>query len=242
MKRIISFSLYGTFDKYIVGAIRNAESVNAFYPGWISRFYVGESIPNGVRHKLLDCGAEVVSKHGTEDASAMFWRFLAFSDPEVDYVIVRDCDSRFSKRETIAVSEWISEGKSFHIMRDHPYHNSWIMGGMWGGRTDALRNVAEIISKAGSGKYYGDDQIFLNENVYPLAQSSACVHDSFFKRERFARSFSSLRVDGSFVGEVFDEHDKPDETHREILKKFDNPIGRRFVAGKDLCRRLLIRF
>jgi hypothetical protein len=41
---------------------------------------------------------------------------------------------RFSTRESAAVSEWLSSELPFHIMRDHNYHNSRILAGMWGAK------------------------------------------------------------------------------------------------------------
>lgn len=37
--RVISFGLYGTKPKYLIGAIRNAQLAKVFYPGWTARFY-----------------------------------------------------------------------------------------------------------------------------------------------------------------------------------------------------------
>ena len=41
---------------------------------------------------------------------------------------------RFSARESAAVSEWLSSDLPFHIMRDHNYHHSRILAGMWGAK------------------------------------------------------------------------------------------------------------
>ena len=41
---------------------------------------------------------------------------------------------RFSARESAAVSEWLSSDLPFHIMRDHNYHNSHVLAGMWGAK------------------------------------------------------------------------------------------------------------
>ncbi|CAF1684749.1 unnamed protein product, partial [Didymodactylos carnosus] len=34
----------------------------------------------------------------------------------------RDLDSALTQRELDAVTEWLKSNKSFHTMRDHPYH------------------------------------------------------------------------------------------------------------------------
>jgi hypothetical protein len=53
MKKIISFSLWGDNPKYTIGAIRNAELTPIIYPGWVSRFYCGESVPTDIIKTLI---------------------------------------------------------------------------------------------------------------------------------------------------------------------------------------------
>ena len=50
-------------------------------------------------------------------------------DPLVSEFHSRDLDSVPSPREVEAVKEWLaSKNKTFHIMRDHPYHRVPILG------------------------------------------------------------------------------------------------------------------
>ena len=44
----------------------------------------------------------------------MYWRFLPIVDPEVDIFIVRDVDSRISKRGENIVNEWVNSDKILH--------------------------------------------------------------------------------------------------------------------------------
>ena len=45
----------------------------------------------------------------------------------------RDVDSHINEREQAAVLEWQSQSQEpLHIMRDHPDHNTEILGGMFG--------------------------------------------------------------------------------------------------------------
>ena len=78
-------------------------------------------------------------------------------------------NSRFSARESAAVSEWLSSDLPFHIMRDHNYHNSRILAGMWGAK---LGN--------GTRERYGDMvRIMLQEvvfsYVYFYSNKSECI-------------------------------------------------------------------
>lgn len=42
----------------------------------------------------------------------------------------RDADSRIIPREEAAVREWLTTDRIFHVMRDHPYHCTPILGGI----------------------------------------------------------------------------------------------------------------
>jgi hypothetical protein len=175
---------------------------------------------------------------GTEDASAMFWRFLAFGDEDVAYVMSRDADSRFSPRETAAVGEWLESGKQFHLMRDHPAHNCAILGGMWGAETAPLRFLPAVIAGVPKGGSYGDDQRFLEKHVYPIARRDVMIHDSFFLRELTRRPFPTARIDLEFVGEVFDENERPRLSDRAVLARAErNALYRLRLRASSLVRR-----
>ena len=73
---------------------------------------------------------------GTSARNGMLWRLLPILDPLVDVVLVRDLDSRLSRREAEAVEEWLASSKAVHVMRDHPSHSWPMLGGMWGARMD----------------------------------------------------------------------------------------------------------
>jgi hypothetical protein len=99
-KRVISFGLYGTKEKYTEGAVKNAELAKIYYPGWVCRYYVTSDVPESVTSRLRALGAEIVpipSNMGY--SSGMFWRFLVADDPTVDRYIVRDVDSRLNARD-----------------------------------------------------------------------------------------------------------------------------------------------
>jgi hypothetical protein len=94
-KRVIAFALYGTgHTRYTVGAIKNAEIVSTYFPGWVCRFYLTGPVDESVLKKLRDLKAEVVVSFAN-----MFSRFVIASDPTVDRYIIRDVDSRLSCRD-----------------------------------------------------------------------------------------------------------------------------------------------
>ena len=212
MKKIIAFSLWGNKPFYNVGAIKNAELAKELYPQWICRYYVGTSTPLDTIKKLnsLD-NTEVIQMNLEGDWTGMFWRFYPSSDDDVEIMLSRDCDSRLSVREMLAVNEWINSDKGFHIMRDHPYHNIEILGGMWGVKNNVLPNMKLLIDEYLKGNFWQVDQNFLKEIIYPKIKDNVMVHDEYFEN----KPFPSKRINYEFVGDVFDENDK---RHPEYFK------------------------
>ena len=65
----------------------------------------------------------------------MIWRFATMADPLVVEWHSRDLDSLPNPREVAAVNDWLrNSNQTFQIMRDHPLHNSKILGGAFGMR------------------------------------------------------------------------------------------------------------
>jgi hypothetical protein len=206
MKKIISFSLWGNNPKYTIGAIRNAELANIIYPDWICRFYCGKSVPSDIISTLNSySNVEVVEMDEDGNWNGMFWRFYSCED--ADITISRDTDSRLSVREKSAVDEWLNSDKDFHIMRDHPYHNTLILGGMWGVRNGILKDIKILIDQYSKGDFWQVDQNFLKEKIYPIVRDSSFVHDEFMNYETFKQPFPGQRNNKEFVGDVFDEND-----------------------------------
>ena len=102
-ENIVSMSLWGSDPRYTVGAVRNAELIKQFLPGWKLRVYVelpSESpkfgpVPKDILNKLRELGADLNYMDPTDTrVPPMMWRFLVADDLSVDRFIVRDTDSR----------------------------------------------------------------------------------------------------------------------------------------------------
>lgn len=206
MKKTINFSLWGDNPKYTIGAIKNAELSVSIYPDWICRFYCGKSVPIDIIQKLSAFeNVELIIMDEEGDWTGMFWRFYSCEDSDI--MISRDTDSRLSIREKMAVDEWLNSDKDFHIMRDHPYHTTYILGGMWGCRNGILKNIKQMIFEYQKGNFWQVDQNFLREKIYPIVNTNSFIHDSFFNIEQNKKKFPSDRLNWEFVGDVFDEND-----------------------------------
>jgi hypothetical protein len=217
-KRVIAFSLWGNHPKYLHGALRNLELQKEHYPDWICRYFVAESLSSTILDELKSGGAEIIQKPASQGYLGLFWRFEAGCDPEVSRFIVRDCDSRLNAREALAVQAWIHSGKPFHLMRDHVYHDIPILGAMWGAVRGFIpdfearfhRWIAQV--RPGDhhrGDYFYTDQEFLNKEIWPLIRKRHLAHDDLRRVTKKENLFPVLLPNGQFVGQQFDENDKP---------------------------------
>ena len=148
------------------------------------------------------------------DWTSMFWRFFPASDSTVDVMISRDTDSRLTEREKEAVDVWLQSKAGFHIMRDHPYHATEIMGGMWGAKKGCIPRMQHMCVEYIKGDFWQVDQNFLKEKIYPLVAPTSYVHDPFFAKV----PFPSERKPKEFVGQAFNGDDTVFEPkHGEML-------------------------
>lgn len=211
--KVIAFSVWGTNPTYTIGAIKNARLAKELFPDWKCIFYCFNTVPFEIINELKsmdNCIVRLVNSDG--DNRGMFDRFLPAEEDDIEYYICRDTDSRLSPREKIAVNEWIASGKDFHIMRDHPYHATDIMGGMWGVKGQKLKGISRAIELFKANVDKGQDQLFLSKLVYTLIQKqniSCLVHDPFFEKIPFPLECKrGVENNGVwFIGQVFDEYD-----------------------------------
>jgi len=202
--KIVSVSLFGESARYLNGALKLAASVQNNLPEWGLVFFVGNSVPAEIKDSLSAINATLVPIDEPEDLSAAAWRFRIWELGNPDWVIFRDSDSIVSTREAEAVNQWIDSGASAHIIRDHPFHSSKIMAGLWGLRPVGMDWFANEVRGYIFSDTYGSDQEFLATQVYPRLVDSSLVHASFHRHEplsqmaEFTKGASRI---GTFCGE-----------------------------------------
>ncbi|WP_413207262.1 hypothetical protein [Rhodospirillum sp. A1_3_36] len=182
-RNIISFSLWGDNPIYVRGAIINARIAPHIYLGWTARFYCDSSVPSDAIRDIKAEGAQVVM---VDDPELMrirpMWRFLVSDDPDVDWFICRDADSRLNCQELLAVEDWLRSGQPFHVMRDHIYHMELILAGMWGGAAGVLPNLRALL--VANNQYFDNrfgDQAFLMDEIWPIIRNHTLVHDTYYR-------------------------------------------------------------
>ena len=236
MKKVISFSLYKapdewektmdtSFNKYIRGLKENIKYIEEFYPEWVVYIYYSEFIDDSIFDNITSKNEIKKIKMSDIDINAMQWRFLPNDEEDVEYFIVRDIDSRPSKREVTSVNEWISSGKKLHIMRDHPHHRYKILGGMWGMKSIKEFNMSDECKNYNRKNGYNSkkdwydkwwDMNFLRDYIYPNYVNDSFINASYHKIESWSNDFTVERDNGHFIGEIFDENNTRGE-HFKLL-------------------------
>lgn len=210
---------------------------NGCYGGYSIRMYVDDRLRGGrTADSLITKGVEIIWKDGREvedpkqSYRGLFWRLHVAGDSSIDRFIVRDTDSRLNKRDAWAVRAWEASGCPFHCQRDHPAcHRVPIMGGLFGAvrgfmedfipcMEAFLQHEIEGVRHAGRGEkgekeLWGADQTFLWRYVWPVVSDIMLCHDDYrlgLKRgNKRDRKYREGLPDNLFVGQQYDEFDKP---------------------------------
>jgi hypothetical protein len=178
--KVVAFSLFGREAFYAEAAVRNAQDVARWYPGWVCRFYVGAEVSSAVKRRLREAGAEVVMPPQAQThLPGTVWRFMALDDLRVKTVLLRDADSQITEREVLAVQQWLVSDCQAHVMRDHAMHSELILAGLWGAQTQSLRGIGQALLDFFSRPFHAThaDQHFLREWLWPRIWQDVMQHD-----------------------------------------------------------------
>ena len=217
---LISFSLWGDKPMYNMGFIFNYGLHNKLYKDWDFVLYYDDTIDSVVKEFNEEKNIKSINMTGSK-IPGEFWRFLANDLNEGGYTIFRDCDSRISEREELAVKEWIESGKILHVMRDHPYHKiplgagkMGMLAGMWGIKS-GLINIKEMLDEFVNNKQliWGSDQTFIY-SIYEKFINDKLVHDPFHSN----LPFPIERKNYHFVGERFDENNNRFDDYKILMR------------------------
>jgi hypothetical protein len=204
MRKIISFSIWGNNPKYTVGAIRNAQLAQIYFPDWECYFYYDSSVP-GIVISALDQFTNSKTIKVEDGTFGAFWRFRAMENNTI--VISRDTDSRLSEREKVIVSNWENDNTKLCVIRDHINHYEFpILAGMWGIRDGLLPADVEYISHYDTTHKYLMDQYYLRDIIWPKYQMDSSQFG--IKETAWMRS-SYLSIGKNFIGQTYDENEYP---------------------------------
>jgi hypothetical protein len=187
MLKVISYSLYGSNKKYLIGMLENLKINKSKLPEWETVIYYSEDIPNMYIEMYKKYNPTLIKCTKTEYKwEGMFWRFKLFNNNNIDIFLSRDADSRITDREIKFINEFINSDKTFHIIRDHPGHGIEILGGTFGVKVKEfnkkynIKDIDEYILEY-RNKYHKNiekqpDQIFLKDNIWPLIKNDNYCH------------------------------------------------------------------
>ncbi|KAF2353150.1 hypothetical protein FHG87_016096 [Trinorchestia longiramus] len=213
-QKVITYCLYGPFQKYASGLSEILETAQKLYPGWIVRLYTNptkytkELIPLLRLHTNFHI-CDVTNLPGNisdwRKGNSMVWRTAVMGDELVDVFLSRDIDAVMLDREVPAVKEFLKSGKSLHLMKDHHGHGAIVMGGMYGIRQTPsnrpiLNSIREQLFAQRTAKQ-NNDQHLLKLYLYPLLKNDSISHASFkCKNSLNSHPWPTQRKGRTFVG------------------------------------------
>jgi len=235
-QRVLSFCMYQSVHPVYIRYLNfTLHYLPEFYPdGYSVRVYHEFGPDHPDREKLCDmfcsydkldiCDINQLKIENVDlpKAFGMIWRFIPMADDLVSEWHSRDLDSRISQRESDAVNDWLISKKTYHIMRDSPYHVTNILGGMFGMRlTDENKpKMKEVLVQMLEGSYNGrkgTDQSLLSRYLWKTAEPDSVIHDSYLcqrypsqnSRPYPTQRGSGIGVKWNFVGSNGGWIDKP---------------------------------
>jgi hypothetical protein len=215
--KVFSFCLYGTTQYYYTGLLENIRIIQEFYPDFSIYVYLGECDPNWT----FPDGIHIV-RTGKAGPINMLYRFKALEFADIGFT--RDTDSRITERDRWCIQAFLDSNYKYHIIRDHIWHRSKIMGGLFGWKEHRIFEFDENYPSA-----YGYDESVLSQLLYPLIRDTTLVHTNIigYIHEHTERIQHTPTDNRDFVGNVY-KTDIPEFTyfvdileHVKVLQRDD---------------------
>ena len=208
--KVFSFCLYGSNKKYTFGMIENIKIINKCYSDWYIYIYYN-NVPNDIIEMINGFKNVKMIASVYNGSMTMFDRFKPIDDKNVEIMIVRDADSRCHDRDQWSINEFINSDKKFHIIRDHIWHQTLILGGLWGIKQGLLQfNIEEAIQKYVKHcvNTIGEDQYFLSAIIYPQITNNVLIHGTLrMNINETIIPFQFPIINNDFCGQVIDYRD-----------------------------------
>lgn len=190
--KVFSFCLYGTERNYYIGLLENIKIIHEFFPDFEIHVFKGICDPSWVLDNV------VVHETNKVGPVNMFYRVLPIKTVEIGFI--RDADSRITERDRWTINRFLGSSKNYHIIRDHYYHRSRIMGGLFGWKKP-MPELDIVIPETAN---YGDDEALFANDLYPRVVSEALIHTNIraFVGEHSERIAIAQRGVHDFIGNV----------------------------------------
>jgi len=220
VKKNISFSLFGTDLKYYIGAEKNIIINKELLPEWNTLiYYNSNNIIEGYYERLIELGAIMINVElfniGDRNPNEYpyLWRFLTFFNEGIH--IVRDLDSRISKREVEYIQRWEKNECKYFIIRDHPWQSP-VPSGLFGvkGKDDEFYNYFESYLR-NNDIVWGSDQDILFKYREKMTQN-----DIFYCGFDNNKNYIPRDDPNFFIGIQLNEKDEPIEPSATLALDF----------------------
>ena len=165
--KVFSFCIYGTERNYYEGLLENIQSIREHFPDFEIYVYKGECDSSWRFDNVK------VIETNRSGAINMLFRYLPVTFADTGFI--RDADSRITYRDIWCIREFLESSKKYHIIRDHFYHKSPIMGGIfgWKQRTEFPLDLSPDVG-------YAHDMAYIEKHLYPLIKSETLVHSNIY--------------------------------------------------------------
>ncbi len=221
-KKIFSYCVYKSNPKYTIGAIKNCEQYISQYNNFMVLFFVRNDVPEEIIQKIKEIGGTVIKTLFVPDWFMMFTRFLPSESSQ--FLSSRDTNCRLILREKVVNEMFMYSNKNFHIIRDHPYHTTEILGGLWSVQNlnfDKIRfDMLDFCLKNDTKQTIsmGHDQNFLTHYIWPcLNQELIMAHDNYFNYNHNKIPIILPRNNNEFIGEPYDADDNIEQKFRDLI-------------------------
>ena len=164
-----SFCIYGSEKNYYHGLLENIDIIKAEFTNYSIYIYKGVCDPSWV---FPDDPYVKIIETGKEGAINMLHRYIPVLTQPVGFT--RDADSRITKRDLWCINQFLNSDKKYHVIRDHFYHRSKILGGLFGWK----QAVNFTLTGLDKSVCYGYDESYINEALYPLIKNDILVHSN----------------------------------------------------------------
>jgi len=162
--KVFSFCLYGTLSYYYEGLLENITIIREYYPDFSIFVYLGECDPSWILPECVN-----VIRTGKVGAINMMFRYMALQEADIGFS--RDADSRITERDRWCIDRFLESSYSYHIIRDHIWHKSKIMAGLFG-----WKEKATVLFDKDAPSVYGIDEQILSDQFYPRIRDRTLVH------------------------------------------------------------------
>jgi hypothetical protein len=221
----ISFSLFGHDPKYYIGAEKNIVINKELLPDWTTViYYHPQNFIQEYKDKLTELGAIMIDvsdvKLGEKKSIEFpyFWRFLSFLNDQP--TIVRDLDSRISKREVEYIKKWENSSEDYFIIRDHPWHAP-VPSGLFGIKRKIEKFETHFIDFINNSDLrWGTDQEILQQYIENVEKTNIL----YFGYDKLD-TYIPRNDKNFFIGIQLDENDLPTKPSGEKCLEYLNDLN-----------------